>query len=531
MMNFKCPLIINRFFQKKGRIKLRLINRGYKQLKNSNRLGLITQLRDALTKTELKSVKIHSIFFGKNSLDIELSVRQYLTVRILGISFNKEILYSVGAKKPIRHPLPREWRNTLISKKIKVDNFSCALLWYGYIFLTWGYDSLQWLKSFWGMLYRRQNLGNYIYFHGLSKHNISHNAKDRNIVNWYLQWKNKNKNIDSICHSVNGLSNFKYNELSVVNTDGLPKLKGRQMVYYYILSMYLITYSFFMILVRPYYGLMLGEILKLVRTSFADKDQLASDYLFHNSGPFYRPIWTYEVQRRGSRVLFYFYSTNIEFFKTESGYPVQNPWHLINWPYYLVWDRRQADFVNFFDGCDAIIEEVGGIWFSSSNEKMPIIPKTSFSVFDVTPHRATRYILLGEGIEYHVPEIVNQFLNDIQLVLKEKNISMLHKRKRVTKLTHKKYIRNINYLSNKSNYVEIDPFFDAVQVILNVKACISMPFTSTALIAKSEGKPSIYYDPSGMVQKDDKGAHGIPIILGIDELRIWVDSIVNDKKN
>ena len=117
-MNFKCPLIINRFFQKKGRVKLRLINRGYKQLKNSNRLGLITQLRDALTKTELKSVKIHSIFFGKNSLDIELSVRQYLTVRILGISFNKEILYSVGAKKPIRHPLPREWRNTLISKKI-----------------------------------------------------------------------------------------------------------------------------------------------------------------------------------------------------------------------------------------------------------------------------------------------------------------------------------------------------------------------------------------------------------------------------
>ena len=523
MMNFKCPLIINRFFQKKGRIKLRLINRGYKQLKNSNRLGLIAQLRDALTKTELKSVKIHNIFFGKNSFDIELSVRQYLTVRILDISFNKAILYSVGSEKPLRYPLPREWRNTLISKKIKVDNFSCALLWYGYIFLLWGYGFLQWLKSFWGMLYRRQNLGNYIYFHGLSKHNISHNAKDRNILNWYLQWKNKNKNIDSICHSVNGLSNFKYNELSVVNTDGLPKLKGRQMVYYYILSMYLITYSFFMILVRPCYGLMLGEILKLVRTSFADKDQLASDYLFHNSGPFYRPIWTYEVQRRGSRVLFYFYSTNNEIFKTKEGYPLLDLWHLMSWPHYLVWDKYQADFVKRFDQKNPIIESVGPIWFSSVNLDIDV-PVNSVAVFDITPKRFSMYITIGLGYEYYTPNIANQFLSDIQLVLS--NINILHKVKRENQSIDKRHQSKINQLIKESNYIEIDPSVEATQIIQKTKACISMPFTSTAIIAKQKRKPSVYYDPSGIIQKDDRAAHGIPVLSGIDELQKWVESLV-----
>jgi polysaccharide biosynthesis PFTS motif protein len=52
-----------------------------------------------------------------------------------------------------------------------------------------------------------------------------------------------------------------------------------------------------------------------------------------------------------------------------------------------------------------------------------------------------------------------------------------------------------------------------------------MPFTSTALIAKYEGKPSIYYDPSGIIQKNDRAAHGIPVLVNIDELQQWVEGI------
>ena len=50
----------------------------------------------------------------------------------------------------------------------------------------------------------------------------------------------------------------------------------------------------------------------------------------------------------------------------------------------------------------------------------------------------------------------------------------------------------------------------------------------TALIAKHEGKPSIYYDPSGNTQKDDRAAHGIQVINNLYELEEWVKkSIVN----
>jgi polysaccharide biosynthesis PFTS motif protein len=49
-----------------------------------------------------------------------------------------------------------------------------------------------------------------------------------------------------------------------------------------------------------------------------------------------------------------------------------------------------------------------------------------------------------------------------------------------------------------------------------------MPFTSTALLGREMGKPSIYYDPHGLVQKDDRAAHGIPIVTGPDELHAWI---------
>lgn len=50
---------------------------------------------------------------------------------------------------------------------------------------------------------------------------------------------------------------------------------------------------------------------------------------------------------------------------------------------------------------------------------------------------------------------------------------------------------------------------------------IGMPFTSTALIARGLGKSSVYYDPTGQLQSDDRAAHGIPIISGPDQSRAF----------
>ncbi len=52
-----------------------------------------------------------------------------------------------------------------------------------------------------------------------------------------------------------------------------------------------------------------------------------------------------------------------------------------------------------------------------------------------------------------------------------------------------------------------------------------MPFTSTAHIARELGKPACFYDPTGMIQRNDRAAHGIPIIIGRAELQAWLASL------
>lgn len=57
-------------------------------------------------------------------------------------------------------------------------------------------------------------------------------------------------------------------------------------------------------------------------------------------------------------------------------------------------------------------------------------------------------------------------------------------------------------------------------VSFNNVAIISAPFTSTALLVP--GVLSAYFDPIDWIQKEDRAAHGIPILSGPDELRAWL---------
>ena len=55
-----------------------------------------------------------------------------------------------------------------------------------------------------------------------------------------------------------------------------------------------------------------------------------------------------------------------------------------------------------------------------------------------------------------------------------------------------------------------------------------MPFTSTALIAAEEKKPSVYYDPLSLLCKGDPAAHGIKILQGKSELQEWFSNLLDE---
>ena len=191
----------------------------------------------------------------------------------------------------------------------------------------------------------------------------------------------------------------------------------------------------------------------------------------------------------------------------------------MNWSRYLVWNEQQADFIRRCVGSQANIEIVGPIWFSTTAAKLPSLPANLIAVFDIQPRRTSIYSGLGIPIEYYIPSICNQFILDIHNLALKCNWIMAWKCKRkIGSAVHPSYNAMSLKLVSSPNLISIDPDIAALRVIEASAIVISMPFTSTALIARSLGKPSYYYDPSGFVQKDDRAAHGISVISGREEL-------------
>ena len=58
-----------------------------------------------------------------------------------------------------------------------------------------------------------------------------------------------------------------------------------------------------------------------------------------------------------------------------------------------------------------------------------------------------------------------------------------------------------------------------------------MPCTSTAIIAREMGKPSVYYDPTGLLLKNDPAAHGIPLLSNTAELDAWLSEQASNRMN
>jgi len=93
------------------------------------------------------------------------------------------------------------------------------------------------------------------------------------------------------------------------------------------------------------------------------------------------------------------------------------------------------------------------------------------------------------------------------------------------KYHHLSYIKFVERMGRWDKVITIDPDTSAFKLIEKCSAVISMPFTSTALIARELGKPSCFYDPTGLIQRDDRAAHGIPIMIGRVELQAWLEAL------
>lgn len=531
------------FIKKIKRSRLRRVMRGYRLLKELGQIHLISEVKESVTeqKLSLTDKSFSALLMGAGNSYGEIVVRQYLLIRIGGEGLNRALLsaLSKGQGKVI-YPLPKAWRTNISQHGFKVANIRSSLLWKLYIIAAWLYGVSQIVKIiFSGLIsltHKPIKQKKHVYFDRLSLGNLPQGVigqKSYDIVSWYLQWKGKTKNIEAIHHNVPNVS-MQLDKVDLFfQSKILPSLTGWMPILNY--TLWGIGASLIALLDcfrgRWWHPFMLNQAAQSKQVRCLQKELLADEYLFHNSGWIYRPLWTYDAEKAGSKITFYFYSTNCESFKSHDGYqPIPYGWKAMNWSRYLVWDKYQADFIRRSVGDVANIIVVGPIWFQDANKKVPVCKGRKVAVFDVTPVRNSIYCTLGLSKEFYTPYIVNKFLEDI-VFLAERNYSILWKRKRnIGASVHPFYKSLANRLDMLKGVILIDSEISVVKVIEQSDIVISIPFTSTALIARSLGKASAYYDPTGMIVKNDVAGHGIPLLSNYKELYHWVSEVCDEKK-
>lgn len=139
------------------------------------------------------------------------------------------------------------------------------------------------------------------------------------------------------------------------------------------------------------------------------------------------------------------------------------------------------------------------------------------------------YQALSLEFDYYTPENCLRFLRDIESVARTLGMGVLWKRKReIGRLAHVRYRSEAKSIAASEAVLPVDPQTAAYRVIECATVVVSMPFTSTALIARHLGKPSCYYDVTGALHRDDIGTHGVTLIQGRDELLSWISRQIHN---
>lgn len=529
--------------------KIRKILRGYNIMKKSGGIKFYRDLVSTFVvmKFQILEDSFSQRFFGAASPFAEISVRQFLLTRLINIKFHDSICMWYASGKPIRYPLPMHWQRLLEESGVRVDRGYSSSLFFIFILSMFFFNILASLrfqiKSFF-----LQSIGNevdaYIFFAGLKENNLSKTLGVLNggsasnstydICSWYYQRFSEEQGFSVLTHDLRQAA-YPFESVSVQNRKypWFSIYGSRQRSYLLFWWAWAVSLGLTELLRgRWWYAAMLYESSLAKAVSLVDSNRLAKSYLFHYSSSRFRPLWTYTCEKMGSDVIAYFYSTYEQPRVANTSETRFFDYGAITWGKLYVWTKTQKDSIlkaNIQYKPDVSV--VGPVWFEDSGGSLDTLPLNGISVFPVTNHRVVYHRGLSSNAEWLAvyPDLYRRFLMDISSVLRSLGLTMLVKVKRDIGVRERKSTKMLHSeLANVDNVHFVDPSISAFRLMARSVAAISMPFTSTALCGPSQDFPSIYYDPTGWIEKTDPAGNGIPILSGIDELECWMNDLVSN---
>lgn len=515
---------LNKYFS----IKILL---GYKKLKKYKKLDLFIRLKNSLTNCKLSISNNKIFFFEKKKFNIEICIRQYLLKEIGGYTLNKAVLIFFYFNIPLCYPMPKEWFPIFKNYNIKINKLICSCLWKIFLIYKLLFSLKYYFESLFDALisFFKKNHKEFIYCFSLSSKNFP--EKNKVYENYgifsFIQKKNSQKKT-TILHDVKK-KNFNKKNL-IVKFEKNFFFSKTNFFTQIIIFCWFITFFIFSILDifrSGWHALMLTESLKSFQIKRSKKNYLAKKYYFNQSSHIYRPIWTYEAEKKGSEIIFYFYSTNHNYifqktYKKKRVYFLG--WKIITWNKILVWDEYQKKFIKNLNK-KINIEVVNHINFTPVIKYKIKYPKKSIIAFDVRPVKKRFWCWLGHPYEFYNSKNSINFIKDILDVITKINVFLIIKQKRPPMHEEINYKIYINKIKKLKNVIVLPDETSLENIIKQTKATISCPYTSTALISRQFIKNSAYYDSSGSISDLDEETHGIKLIQSKLDLKNYISKL------
>ena len=526
--------MIKQIIQNHKRKKIFYALIGYRKIIHQRKFKNVRDIINKIHQIEISSIKFNPIFMYKiNNMKNEIVLRQYLIQNLRNkLFFN--YLIKLGGGNNYLFTAPKEWLSQLESDGKNTNIVGLYI-----------YAFNRMIKSFiifFSIIHKNIFVNDQ---HKLNKQTscffnlvegcLPENSKNKynNIINWYLNWNNKLKNLNVISSNVKTKDNLQINDVKFV-TNKTPeilivsKLTLVKLFFVYILD--LLISLCFMILGNVGNAIMLPELLLYRLISFAKSKDIAGHYMFIYTFSIYRPIWSYVAEKKGAKITLYFNSVNAVM-KSPFGKNNQSlHYYPFTWTEYAVWSKiSKKEIYNYSINKPKIFVE-NFIPFRQLSFIKKTFPKNSIAVFDLEPHDIIS-IITESAFQTHYEYIYynqliyKKFFIDIINVAKANNFKIFHKKKRFLYNDTISYKIFIQGLERSEYFQSVDPNYDPLELIKNTSGIISQAFTSVSYIAKLNGKPSIYYDPFNYILKDDNHRNGVQIKSGRKELSKWFKKI------
>lgn len=288
-----------------------------------------------------------------------------------------------------------------------------------------------------------------------------------------------------------------------------------------------------LLVARPEAALLLPETVLLAHARAVGAGRLARNYVFENSRWFLRPLFTrWAAVSAGSQAVLAFYSTNTDEclrLAPTDRLPCYIPgYQSMDWDRYLVWDDHQADLLSAWGHDRSRATIVGPVPLTDSGADLPPILGQSLAVFDVAPFSPARLAAMGLVPEYYRDAIAADFLDDLRERSLTAGVTLVLKQKRERKrIGPPLYEAAVRRMLNAPHVIVLDPQISARRVVAACSATVSMPFSSPSLIAARDGKPTIFYDPTGHLIASPRQTHDLPLVHGADALGQWLQKIAS----